>query len=136
MQKALMKCVIVVMIAGLAACSSITANKSNTPVTPETPAMKTQAALEATKGPAVGEKSMDVVDKSKLSHALDKPLGKSTQWTNGNTGISYTVTPTEKVTINGNSFCRKYKIVANKGKHSQEFDGTACVGADSNWKQQ
>ena len=83
-------------------------------------------------GGAIG-KSMDSVDKEKFSHALDKPLGKSTQWKNAISGMTYTVVPTRKVVINNNSFCREYTVKEEKGDKSREFNGTACVDANSNW---
>lgn len=103
---------------------------------------QTQAMADTNKQVASGEAvgghislSMDENDKSKLSHALDKPLGKSTQWTNQNTGTMYTVVPTEKLTVNGNPFCRKYTVTASKGDKSRETNGTACVApASSNWE--
>ncbi len=77
--------------------------------------------------------SMDTIDKSKLSHALDSPLGKSTQWSNGNTGINYTVVPTQKVTISGNSLCRRYNATAVKGDKTRQMNGVACISTDGNW---
>lgn len=77
--------------------------------------------------------SMDVIDKSKLSRALDSPLGKSTHWSNANTGIDYTVVTTQKVTVNGNSLCRKYNIEAAKDDKTRQMSGTACVSTDGNW---
>lgn len=78
--------------------------------------------------------SMDEFDKTKMFHALDKPLGKASEWTNQSTNIHYTVVPTEKVEINGNPFCRRYNVTAQRGGNSRQFSGTACVGADSNWQ--
>jgi len=76
---------------------------------------------------------MSKEDKSKLSHALDKALGKSTEWTNELTHISYTVVPTKKVMVNDNHFCRKYTITATKNESSKEISGTACVSEDGEW---
>ena len=80
-----------------------------------------------------GARSMDGLDKSKLSHALDSPLGKATHWENANTGINYTVIPTQKVTVNGNSLCRKYQVTLEKGDKSRQINGTACISTDGNW---
>lgn len=77
---------------------------------------------------------MDSIDKSKLSHALDKPLGRTTTWTNANTGVNYTVVPVKKVSVNGNSFCRQYQVIATRGEQRRELSGTACVGADGQWQ--
>lgn len=79
--------------------------------------------------------SMDVNDKVKLSRALDKAIGKKTKWVNNNTGIEYTVMPTQKVVLEGNPYCRKYTITATKNDNTREVNRTACVSAtDSNWK--
>ncbi|MBA3660394.1 MAG: hypothetical protein H0W64_01570 [Gammaproteobacteria bacterium] len=80
-------------------------------------------------------RAMDSIDKSKLSHALDKPVGKSSQWTNDSTGTKYTVIPVEKVTIEGNSYCRRYRTTAQRNGNANESVGVACVGADGNWQQ-
>lgn len=77
---------------------------------------------------------MDAIDRSKLSHALDRPLGKSTSWTNVNTGINYTVVPVRKVTVNGNSFCRQYQVTASRDGKERNTDGTACVASDGQWQ--
>ncbi len=85
---------------------------------------------------AVGGKfdsRMDGLDKSKLPRALDAGLGKATTWTNGSSGITYTVVPTRKVTIGGNQFCRSYSITAVRGGDTDQYTGTACLGDDSNW---
>lgn len=79
--------------------------------------------------------AMDSIDRSKLWHALDKPIGKSTSWSNASTHMNYTVVPTQKVTINGNNFCRKYQVTATvQGGSSNVTEGSACVGSDGNWE--
>lgn len=77
---------------------------------------------------------MDSLDRSKLSHALDSSVGKTSHWVNANTGTSYTVTPVRKVTINGNPFCRSYTATAEKGGQTQEINGTACITQDGSWQ--
>lgn len=77
---------------------------------------------------------MDAIDRSKLSHALDRPIGKATSWTNANTGVTYTVVPVRKVTVNGNSFCRQYEVRASRGESQKNLDGTACVASDGQWQ--
>lgn len=76
---------------------------------------------------------MDGNDNVKMTRALDKPLGKATTWSNGRTGTTYTVTPTSKVTINGNPFCRRYTTTIMRNGSSREQSGTACVASDGNW---
>lgn len=77
---------------------------------------------------------MDVNDRSKLSHALDKAPGNSTAWVNSNTGISYVVVPTKKITIGDNPYCRAYNVTAAKDGKSRELSGSACVGPDGSWQ--
>ncbi len=80
-------------------------------------------------------RSMDQYDKEKLSHALDNKIGKPTQWVNENTGIHYLVMPTQKLVLNGNPYCRKYKVISSKNGSQRELNGTACVSAeDSSWQ--
>lgn len=95
------------------------------------------AAVPTTGQPLAGEieRSMDDSDKDKLSHALDKRIGKKTEWTNNRTHITYTVIPTRKLVIDGNHFCRKYQVISEYNGAQREVDGTACVsGVDSSWQ--
>jgi surface antigen len=139
---------IMVIVIGLAACSTQYFNKLQNGADqidsllanahPEqnggTVAARSELAAGADIGGSVSA-SMDINDKKKMFRALDKPLGKTTQWTNQNTGVTYEVVATEKVTINGNSFCRKYHSSARKNNNEQQTNGTACVGTDSNWQE-
>lgn len=95
--------------------------------------MSNPAAQKAVGGHAA--RAMDSIDRSKLWHALDKPIGRATSWVNASTGMNYTVVPTQKITINGNNFCRKYQVTARvQGGGSNVTEGTACVGPDGNWE--
>jgi surface antigen len=79
--------------------------------------------------------SMDDSDKNKMFHALDKGLGKSTEWTSPHSGISYSVVPTGKLTVNGNPYCRNYQVTGRKNNQGQTVTGTACVSpTDSSWQ--
>lgn len=81
------------------------------------------------------ESWLDKYDQDKMSHALDKPLGKATEWSNPRTGVNFTVTPIAKLTYNGNPYCRKYTIVSSRQGMQQQSTGTACVSAtDSSWQ--
>lgn len=80
------------------------------------------------------EKSMDEIDRAKLTGALDHSVGKPVKWVNTHTKVSYVVVPTRKVVINGNPFCRHYTITASSGTRSRSISGTACVGSDGAWK--
>ena len=104
---------------------------------------KTNASAEATANLSVSNKpiggniqnTMDASDKDKLSHALDKPLGKATQWQNSRSGITYSVVPTKKLTVKENHFCREYFLTATHNNAKNEFTGVACVSpADNNWQ--
>lgn len=76
---------------------------------------------------------MDKSDRSKMSKGLDGGLGKATHWVNNRTSISYTVTPTAKLTLKGNPFCRKYNLSADNHGHVSQFSGTACLESDGEW---
>jgi surface antigen len=78
--------------------------------------------------------NMDSNDKMKFSRALDKPLGKTTQWENPINHSHFIVTPTKKLSINNNSFCRQYNLTIAKGNLSKQNTGTACVGEDGAWQ--
>lgn len=146
MKKVTLQLAVVVAASSLAACSTWNDWGSNTPSEKSQREMKQNQSGQANQGPvsnpaaqnAVGghaAREMDSIDRSKLWHALDKPIGKSTTWTNGNTSMSYTVVPTEKITVNGNTFCRRYQVTATPmGGSSRLTTGTACVGADGNWE--
>lgn len=132
----------VMQLAFLAAAITLTACSNNS-FFDGSSSNKSAEAMQASdkqvaSGEAVGgniSTAMDENDKSKLSHALDKPLGKSTQWVNQNTGTTYTVVPTQKLAVNGNPFCRKYTLTASRGTNSREVNGTACVApSSSNWE--
>lgn len=79
------------------------------------------------------EKTMDADDKVKMSRALDKAPGKTSEWENGRTGITYAVTPIKKVVMQDNPICREYRTIASKGGQNREMTGVACVAADGNW---
>lgn len=80
---------------------------------------------------AVGD--MSGADRAKLAHALDSPPGKTSNWINTNSGVSYSVTPIRKVTINNNHLCRVYTSTAMRNGQKQEITGTACIGDDGAW---
>jgi surface antigen len=86
-----------------------------------------------TGGGDIGLRSMTANDKAKLARALDAGTGRSTRWRNSITGITYSVTPTKKVEIKGNPFCREYNIIATKGANSKSINDTACITTDGSW---
>jgi len=125
--------------AALTGCSSM---MSSGPSTTTTAAVDTTQPSELPDASTLGssqiggkyEQSMDEIDKTKLSRALDAGLGKSTTWKNASTGLTYTVVPTRKVTVNGNAFCRQYSITVGRSEQqSNTLNGTACVASDGAW---
>lgn len=126
---------VVLVAAGLilSACSQFSTKSTDTmQVATNSPGGLTEATSNAPVGGSA-ENSMDEIDKSKLSRALDGGLGKATSWENANTGTTYTVVPTAKLTIGGNPFCRKYTVTKEKGTNKNEVNGTACVSTDGAW---
>lgn len=101
--------------------------------------MPKEGVMEANEveGTSVGgniRSSMDKADIVRMSRALDKSPGKTTTWISVKNGTSYTVTPIKAVTVGKNHFCRLYSLTAEKGESKRQTSGTACVGADANWK--
>lgn len=94
---------------------------------------ETNTKITMTGGGEIGVRSMNADDRLKMSRALDAGIGKSTHWQNGVTGVGYTVTPTQKVTVRGNPFCRQYTVQAERKGFSRNISGTACVTTDGTW---
>ncbi|MEO8401329.1 MAG: RT0821/Lpp0805 family surface protein [Gammaproteobacteria bacterium] len=85
-------------------------------------------------GGAIG-KNMDDTDRLKMERALESnPIGKPAYWQNQNSGNSYTVVPTQNVTIDGNEYCREYRSTATIAGKKQQVYGTACRQPDGTWK--
>jgi surface antigen len=102
------------------------------------PGSKSQMALlsgtPVNGGPVAGSGGgMDDLDRSKLYHALDAGIGKASSWDNVATGTEYTVVPIQKLTVNGNPYCRKYSITSVRSGNSHQTTGTACVSTDGGW---
>lgn len=137
MQNILIKFMLIVFgIIGLVACSNMYNPMQGGGARVSSPYAKNTTGPLALNGEVGGHiaLAMDSIDKSKLSHALDNPLGKSTTWTNQQTGTTFTVTPTQKVVLNENPFCRRYTVLAVKGDQTKQTQGTACVSSDSSWQ--
>lgn len=149
MKNSLLKAMLVIITAGLAGCSGMsnmqgTSNYNTAQgsgpgangvvaTSVDQTGRETNVNLTMAGGGDIGLKSMDANDKSKMSHALDNATGKSTHWENGVSGINFTVTPTKKVVIENNPFCRHYLVVVAKGNYQKQFNGTACVTTDGGW---
>lgn len=91
-------------------------------------------------GAFIGNKlgqNMDASDKAKMNAAFENnSVGQPAYWQNSNTGASYTVTPTQNVTVNGNQYCREYRTVAVVAGKKQQVYGTACRQPDGSWQAQ
>jgi surface antigen len=147
MKKVILKATLILVATGLVACTNPFSHETNTTAknnknVPDGLANNGNGEVIAARpellaGADIGGSaafSMDSVDRRKMFRALDKPVGRPTQWVNQNTGVSYNVVATEKVMRNGNPYCRKYQTTATRGDREKQFTGTACVGADSNWQ--
>ena len=92
------------------------------------------AVAGAVIGNAIG-KNMDETDRLKMNQALDNnSVGQPAYWRNQKTGTSYTVVPTQNVTVDGNQYCREYRSTANVAGKKQQVYGTACRQPDGTWK--
>ena len=86
-------------------------------------------------GGAIG-KNMDDTDRLKMQRALENNRsGQPAYWQNQQTGDSYTVVPTQNVTVNGNPYCREYRTTAIIAGKKQQMYGTACRQPDGTWQQ-
>ncbi len=89
-------------------------------------------------GAYIGNKlgqNMDETDKLKMTQTLEThTVGQPAYWTNNKTGASYTVTPTQNVTVQGNRYCREYRTTAMVAGKKQQVYGTACRQPDGSWK--
>jgi len=141
MKSILLKAAIIFMGASLMACTT-KSPQSNQQAARGSFAQRSNGMLLASRselvaGADIGGSaafSMDSVDRKRMFKALDKPVGKPTQWVSQSSGVRYSVVSTEKITINGNPYCRRYTTTASKNDRERQFSGTACVGEDSNWQ--
>lgn len=84
-------------------------------------------------GGAIG-KNMDENDAAKTNAALNQQIGQPTHWTNPKTGVSYTIVPTKRMTVNGNPNCVKYYTTAVVNGKSQRVYGAACRASNGTWQ--
>lgn len=86
-------------------------------------------------GAAIGAeigRRMDEADRSCVGHALELAApGQSIGWTNPDTGVSYKLTPSDKV--EGANHCRKFRLVATGRFGLSEGRTVACPAADGTW---
>jgi|GEM_PF-955378 len=89
--------------------------------------------LGALIGGAVGQ-SMDDADHYRTQAVLETtPTGRSVEWTNPDSGATYTVTPTQTYD-NGGTPCREYTTWVFIDGYEEEATGTACRDANGTWK--
>lgn len=95
------------------------------------------AVLGALVGSEIG-KSLDNADKAEMASANAKanaaPLGQTITWNNPNTGNSGTVVPIRDGTTQSGAYCREYQQTVTVGGQTQNAYGTACRGADGQWR--
>lgn len=91
-------------------------------------------------GAFIGNKlgqNMDETDKLKMNKTFENnQVGQPAYWQNNRTGASYTVTPTQNVTVDGNQYCREYRSTAVVAGKKQQVYGTACRQPDGSWQVQ
>ena len=78
---------------------------------------------------------MDQHDQSLLAQTFEtSPTGRTSQWTNPDTGYSYAATPTETFQ-DANRPCRRFTLAADlEGSNDERVTGTACRQSDGTWQ--
>ena len=88
-------------------------------------------------GAAVGHsvgKHMDEQDRARTAQAMESsPTGKTTTWTNPDTGAGYAVTPTRTYDSGGQP-CREFTMDAEVDGSPDQITGTACRQPSGDWK--
>jgi surface antigen len=83
-------------------------------------------------GGSVGQQ-MDDLDRYKTQAALEgTPTGSSVEWNNPDTGVNYSVTPTNTYDSSSGP-CRDYTTEAVIDGRAEIVHGTACRQADGSW---
>lgn len=89
--------------------------------------------LGALIGGAVGN-SMDHSDETRTQSVLEStPTGRSVEWTNPDSGATYTVTPTQTYD-NGGTPCRDYTTWVFIDGYEEEAVGKACRYENGTWQ--
>ncbi|MDP9140295.1 MAG: RT0821/Lpp0805 family surface protein [Pseudomonadota bacterium] len=84
-------------------------------------------------GRSVGQ-HMDQQDRMQTAMAMENnATGKSSTWTNPDSGAAYSVTPT-RTYDSGGAPCREFTMAATVDGKPDEVRGTASRQADGNWK--
>lgn len=95
------------------------------------------AVLGALVGSEIG-RSLDSADRAAMSSANTRannaPLGEAISWNNPNTGNYGTVTPIRDGSTKSGAYCREYQQTITVGGKTEKAYGTACQGADGQWR--
>jgi surface antigen len=90
--------------------------------------------LGAVIGGAIGD-SMDRADHARTQTVLETtPTGRSVEWTNPDSGATYTVTPTKTYDNGAGAPCRDYSTWVFIDGYEEQATGTACRQADGTWR--
>jgi len=141
MSEYMIRLILSLSVLALAGCASMTQPFHQTVTVPAAAPAESPETMGSVEGLSAGsgaiggslQRSMDENDKSKASKGLDGAVGKEVRWTNAMSQTTYVMIPTEKVTINQNPYCRKYRMQRIVHDNTQEMNGTACIGSDGNW---
>lgn len=84
-------------------------------------------------GNVIGQK-MDAQDQANMQNAITTtPVNSQAQWTNQQSGVTYTVTPVKQYKSD-NKYCREYQTKVTVSGKTQDAYGTACQQPDGTWE--
>lgn len=90
--------------------------------------------LGAVIGGAIGD-NMDRSDHARTQTVLEStPTGRSVEWTNPDSGATYTVTPTKTYDGGAGAPCRDYTTWVFIDGYEEQATGTACRQPDGTWR--
>lgn len=85
-------------------------------------------------GASVG-KTFDQLDAANTQRALETYRSNQTSsWVNPDSGNQYTVTPTNTFQNSSNQYCREFQTTVTVGGELHKGYGTACRQPDGQWK--
>ena len=77
---------------------------------------------------------MDAQDQANMQNAITTtPVNSQAQWTNQQSGVTYTVTPVKQYKSD-NKYCREYQTKVTVSGKTQDAYGTACQQPDGTWE--
>lgn len=78
-------------------------------------------------------RAMDERDRRRIHRSLEhSPSGRTTEWTNPDTGYNYAVTPREAYDGRGGRPCREFVLASDE--YGNPVTGTACRRRDGSWE--